>query len=193
MSVTPLDCASLAIATPVGPSSGVTISIFAPRLMSAVASFSWVASLPCALSIRNWACVYPASAKASVRYGASKSTQRVDDVVSGRITPTCRELDPLVANFVSALNGDITDSTLVEKELMLSPEGTVLEPLPDEPDDPPDDPQAAAVRLTTAAKPTKPTARRLYMAWPCARERRPPSLLLISIPHTPFARGHLMS
>ena len=70
----------------------------APRLMSAVASFSSVASLPCALSIRYCAWVYPASAKASFRYGWSKLTYRVDDVVSGRITPTCRVLAPLVAN-----------------------------------------------------------------------------------------------
>src|SRR5215467_2958178 len=144
------------MATPVGPSSGVTIRIFAPRLMSAVASFSWVASLPCALSIRNCAWVYPASAKASVRYGWSKLTQRCDDVVSGRTTPTCRLFDPLVANCVSGLNGDITDATSVEKESMLT-FGTVFDP-DDEPDDPPDDPQAAAVKLTTPARATRLTA-----------------------------------
>src|SRR5580704_8357814 len=100
----------------------------APRLMSAVASFSSVESLPCALSIRYCAWVYPASAKASFRYGWSKSTYRVDDVVSGRITPTCRELAPLVANWVSALNADIVVPMLTVKELMLSPDGIVFEP-----------------------------------------------------------------
>jgi hypothetical protein len=49
------------------------------------------------LSILYCDWVYPASAKAAFRYGASKLTYRVDDVVSGRITPTCREFAPLVA------------------------------------------------------------------------------------------------
>jgi hypothetical protein len=62
----------------------------------------------------------------------------------------------LVAYFVSDLNGDITEATSVEKELMLSPFGTVFEP-PDDPDPPPDDPQAAAARLRTAARPTPPS------------------------------------
>src|SRR5215468_10920203 len=169
--MTPFCSASLAIATPVGPSSGSMMRTLAPRLMSAVASFSWVASLPCALSIRNCDWVYPASAKASVRYGWSKLTHRCEDVVSGRTTPTCRLFDPLVANFVSALNGDITDATFVEKELMVT-FGTVLEP-PDEPDDPPDDPHAAAARLTTPARATPPT-------------RRADFLLLSCIPQDPF-------
>src|SRR5215469_2941952 len=142
---------------PVGPSSGVTISTFAPRLMSAVASFSILTSLACALSIRNCAWVYPASAKAAVMYGWSKSTHRCDDVVSGRITPTCRLLAPLVAYFVRFLNGDITDATFVENELMVT-FGTVFEPLEDEPpDDPPDEPQPAIVRPATAARLTNPT------------------------------------
>src|ERR1700730_2410340 len=65
MRITPLDSASCAIATPVGPSSGSMIRTLAPRLMSAVASLSSVASLPCALSIRycvgglNWPMVGP--------------------------------------------------------------------------------------------------------------------------------------
>src|SRR5262249_49887950 len=135
--------------------------------MSAVASFSWVASLPCALSIRNCDWVYPASANASVRYGWSKLTHRVDDVVSGRMTPTCRLLDPLVANFVSCLNGAITDATLVEKESMLSPLGTVFEPPPDDAEPPPDDPHAAAVRLTAPSRATQPAARSLFLLFSC--------------------------
>src|SRR6516162_6488868 len=148
----------------------------APRLMSAVASFSWVWSPDCSLSIRNCAWVYPASAKAAFRYGASKLTYRVDDVVSGRITPTCRVVAPLVAKWVSGLNAAIVGPTLTVKELMLT-FGIVLEPIGAVDED--DDPQPAAIRLATAARPTQPTR------W----ERQPPSLLLPSpIPHTPFAR-----
>src|SRR5258706_15326916 len=110
--------------------------------MSAVASVSSVASLPCALSIRYCACVYPASAKAAFRHGASKLTYRADDVGSGRITPTCRVLAPLVANCVSGFNWDIVDATSTEKELMLSPAGILFEP-PNVHVDGPHDPQPA--------------------------------------------------
>src|SRR5271163_846052 len=79
--------------------------------------------------MRNSDEVYPASVKASFRYGASKSTHRVDDVVSGRITPTCRLLAPLVAAAVSDLNWDIVDAMFTVKELMLSPAGTAAEPV----------------------------------------------------------------
>src|SRR6516162_3898102 len=98
--------------------------------MSAVASLSWVASLPCALSIRNCFEVNPAAVKACFRYGSSKSTHRVDDVVSGRTTPTCRLLAPLVAAAASALNWDIVGAMLTVKELMLTA-GTVAEPVAD--------------------------------------------------------------
>src|SRR5215470_399322 len=151
--VTPLDWASFAIASPVGPSSGSTMRTLAPRLMSAVASFSWVWSLPCALSILYCAWVYPASAKAAFRYGASKLTYRVDEVVSGRITPTCRLLAPLVANAVSGLNWDIVAAMLTLKELMLSPDGILFEP-PDVPVDEDDDPQPAAIRPAVAVNAT---------------------------------------
>src|SRR6516164_8738381 len=96
--------------------------------MSAVASLSWVASLPCALSIRNCAEVYPAAVKACVRYGWSKSTHRVDDVVSGRTTPTCRLLAPLVPAAASALNRDIVGAMCTVKESMLT-DGTAAEPV----------------------------------------------------------------
>jgi len=61
---------------------------------------------------------------------------------------------------------------------MLSPEGTVFEPLaaPDD-DDGEDEPQAAAARLITAARLTQNTGR-------SERERRPP--LLLCIPQSPF-------
>ena len=99
--------------------------------MSAVASLSWVASLPCALSMRYSEAVNPASVKDCFRYGASKSTHRVDDVVSGRTTPTCRLLAPLVAAWPSALSWFIVAPMLTVKEPMLSPAGTDAEPLAD--------------------------------------------------------------
>src|SRR5215469_14986820 len=177
--MTPLDCASCAIALPVGPSSGSMMRTLAPRLMSAVASFSWVASLPCALSTRNCAPVYPAAVKACFRYGWSKSTYLVDDVVSGRITPTCRLLAPLVANSVSGLSLDIVDAMSTLNELMLSPAGILLEPPPPDDDGEVDDPQPAAVRAATAARLAHPTRReRRNAPWPCERECQPPSVLL---------------
>src|SRR5579872_7334281 len=107
---------------PVGLSSSSTTRTLAPALMSAVARLSWVASLPCALSILNCELLSPAAVKAVVRYGASKSTHRVDDVVSGRTTPICRP-DP--ADPVSPLSVDIVDAMSTVKESTLSPEGTV--------------------------------------------------------------------
>src|SRR6516225_3973710 len=172
--------------------------ISAPRLMSAVASLSWVASLPCALSMRNCDEVYPAAVKACVRYGASKSTHRFDDVVSGRTTPTCRLLAPLVPAAVSALNRDIVGAMLTVKELMLT-DGTVVEPLADAEADEDDVAagadeleeldeleQPAAIRARVAARATQPSrGKRRNLPSPCGREPRPPSLLLPSvIPHT---------
>src|SRR5215469_7614439 len=184
--MTPLDWASFAIASPVGPSSGSTMRTLAPRLMSAVASFSWVWSLPCALSIRYCCWVYPASAKAAFRYGWSKLTYCVDDVVSGRITPTCRLVAPLVAKWVSGLNAAIVGPTFTVKELMLT-FGIVLEPLAVGVDED-DDPQPAAIRLATAARPTQPARRECRnVPPPCERERRPPSLLLPSPIPTPLS------
>jgi hypothetical protein len=56
------------------------------------------------------------------------------------------------------LNGDITDATSVENELTLM-FGIVLEPPADDPEPEPDDPQAAAAKLTAAARPTHATRR----------------------------------
>src|SRR5215472_9928051 len=190
--VTPFCWASFAIATPVGPSSGHTIRILAPRLMSAVASLSWVASLPCALSMRNSAEVYPAAVKACRRYGASKLTYRVDDVVSGRTTPTCRLLAPFVPAAASALNRDIVGVMLTVKESMLT-DGTVVEPAAagDEADEVDvaagvdvldEDEQPAAIRPRAAARATQPSrGKRRNLPSPCERESRPPPLLLPSI------------
>jgi hypothetical protein len=64
------------------------------------------------------------------------------------------------------------------KELVLSPLGIVFEPLDVVPDGD-DDPQAAAAKLTTAARLTQATGR-------TEREREAPLLLLRSIPQNPF-------
>jgi len=88
------------------------------------------------------------------------------------------------------LNVDIVDAMSTVKELMVSPDGTVFEPLDVVVvDDELDDEQPAATRAATA-RPTQPSRReRLNMPWPCERECQPPSLLLVTrIPHTPFAR-----
>src|SRR5215472_16977830 len=161
MRVTPFCWASFAIATPVGPSSGHTIRTLAPRLMSAVASLSWVASLPCALSMRNCAVRYPAAVKACVRYGWSKSTHRFDDVVSGRTTPTCRLLAPLVPAAASALNRHIVGAMLTVKELMLTA-GTEADAdadadVADEVDELDEDEQPAATRARAAARASQPS------------------------------------
>src|SRR5580704_19594485 len=130
--------------------------------MSAVTSLSWVASLPCAFWMRYSELVNPASVKDRFRYGASKSTHRVDDVVSGRTTPTCRLVDPLVAAWPSVLSWFIVAPMLTVKEPMLSPAGTVAElddPVADalaeldELEDELDELQAAAVSARAAARP----------------------------------------
>ncbi len=154
------------------------IRILAPRLMSAVASLSSVASLPWALSTRNCDEVNPASVNASLMYGASKSTHRVDDVVSGRITPICRLEAPLVPAEASDLNWDIVDEMSTVKELTLSPVGTVAEADEDDDDEDvdgvdEDDEQPAAIRATAAAAATTPSRGR-------ERECPPPCLLLPS-------------
>ena len=111
-------------------------------------------------------------------YGASKSTHRVDDVVSGRITPICRPLAPLVAAAASPLNWDIVDEMSTVKELMLSPAGTVAEPPAAALDEVPalaadedagaaelaveDDEQPAATMAVTAATATRPSLGRRH-------------------------------
>jgi len=86
----------------------------------------------------------------------------------------------------------MVDAMSTVKELMLRPDGIVLEPLDvvvDEDDDEDELLQAAAARHKAAARLTHATRRkRLDVPWPCERECHPPSLLLPSrIPHTPFA------
>ena len=79
------------------------------------------------------------------------------------------------------INLAIVGPMLTVKELMLSPDGTVFEPLGavDDEDDVDDDPQPATIRPATAAKPTQPT-----------RPKRPLPLLPSRITHAPFARRH---
>src|ERR1700680_2831703 len=91
----------------------------APCVMSAWASASSVASLPCALSILNSDALYPAIWKAFVKYGKSELTHRVDEVVSGMITPT-RPLPAPCRDFSVAMAAKLTS-----KDETLSPEGIV--------------------------------------------------------------------
>src|SRR5215468_3671327 len=188
--MTPFCSASLAIATPVGPSSGHMMRTLAPRLMSAVASFSSVASLPCALSIRNCELVYPAAVRAFWKYGASKSTHRVDEVVSGRMTPTCRLEAPLVAAWVSGWSWDIVLLMSTVKSLVLSAGAELLADGDDEvaagadvagadeeDAEDVDEEQPEAITARPAARATTPSrGRSLNVPWPCERECPPPCL-----------------
>jgi hypothetical protein len=110
--------------------------------------------------------------------------------VSGRITPTCRLLAPLVPAAVSDLNWDIVDAMSTVKELMLTA-GTVAEPLVAGLDEVPalteaagaagvvdedeDDEQPAATMAVIAATATQPNlGRDLNVPWPSERECHPP-------------------
>src|ERR1700722_3913789 len=73
---------------PTPESGGCTTSPVAPLMIAYGASMNWVASLPSAFSTVYCDDVSPAFWKDSFRYGASNSTYRVDDTVSGRITAT---------------------------------------------------------------------------------------------------------
>src|SRR5215469_1526129 len=88
MTVTPAVLASCSMCAPVPESSGQMISTVAPWLMADCAMLTWVASLPSAFCTVRSDDGSPAAANAAFRYGASNSTQRVDDVVSGRMTAT---------------------------------------------------------------------------------------------------------
>jgi hypothetical protein len=99
------------------------------------------------------------------------------------------------------LNWDIVDEMSTVKELMLSPDGTVAEPLVAGLDEVPalgedagvdedaevvdgDDEQPAATMAATAATATQPNRGRDLMPWPCERGGRPPRpLLSSSIPY----------
>jgi hypothetical protein len=99
------------------------------------------------------------------------------------------------------LNWDIVDEMSTVKELMLSPDGTVAEPLVAGLDEVPalgedaaaaevvdeDDEQPATTMAATAATATQPNlGRGLNVPWPCERECHPPCPLLPrSIPY-PF-------
>src|ERR1700694_5541386 len=103
-------------------------------------------SLPMALSILKSELEYPAMVNALVRYGRSYWTYRVDDTVSGRMTPT----SPLPAA-VSGLS-DAIGEKLLSSELTLSPDGTVTAPPPDD-DGVLLDPHAAATATTPSTAP----------------------------------------
>src|SRR5438477_6267126 len=87
--------------------------------MSACASASALASSPWALSILYSDDEYPAASKAFFRYGRSNWVYRVDEVVSGRMTPT----DPLPAACRS-FSWAIAEK-LWSNDLTPSPAGTV--------------------------------------------------------------------
>src|SRR5512142_3484051 len=88
MTVTPAALASCSMCAPVPESSGQMISTPAPLVMSDCAMLTCVASLPSAFCTTRFDAGSPAAANAAFRYGASNSTHRVDDVVSGRMTAT---------------------------------------------------------------------------------------------------------
>jgi hypothetical protein len=162
--------------------------------------------------MRNSDELNPAAVKACLMYGASKSTHRVDDVVSGRITPICRLLAPLVADAASPLNWLISDEMSTLKESTLSPDGTVAEPpaAADERDaddaaaelgaaaaeldelDELDELQAAAVTATTAATIATDPRRltRRNVSAPCRPECEPFSGLLPSLIPCPSTLMH---
>src|ERR1700723_2875454 len=111
MTGTPWALAYDSMCAPTPESSASTTSTVAPLVMSVWASLNWVASLPSAFCTTYCDDLSPAFWKDSFRYGASNSTYRVDDTVSGRITAT----EPLPA--------DVTDLScaIAEKELLRSP------------------------------------------------------------------------
>src|ERR1700722_784515 len=88
MTGTPWALAYDSMCAPTPESSASTTSTVAPLVMSVWASLNWVASLPSAFCTTYCDDVSPAFWKDSFRYGASNSTYRVDDTVSGRITAT---------------------------------------------------------------------------------------------------------
>jgi len=71
---------------PAPESSGSTTSTLAPLVMADWAMLNWVASLPSAFWMVKSEDDRPAAVTACLRYGASNSTYRVEETVSGRIT-----------------------------------------------------------------------------------------------------------
>jgi hypothetical protein len=117
-------------------------------------------------------------------------------------------LAPLVAAAANDLNWDIVDEMSTVKELMLSPDGTVAEPLVAGLDEVPalgedaadaevvevgeDDEQPAAITAATAATATQPNrGTDLNVPWPCERGGRPPRPLLSSSIPYPFRHNAL--
>src|ERR1700728_2129305 len=102
MTATPCDLASDSMCAPTPESSGSTTSTLAPLVMADWASLNCVASLPSASSTVRSDEDRPASVNASLRYGASNSTYRVEETVSGRITVTL-PLPAAATDFRSAM------------------------------------------------------------------------------------------
>jgi hypothetical protein len=110
------------------------------------------------------------------------------------------------------LSSDIVDAMFTVKELMLSPAGTVAEPLDagvdelaeadpveagalDELDELDDEHPATVMPTTAAVSPTQPSRRKpRSAASPCEWEGRPPLVLIICpIPYVPSLERVLMS
>src|SRR5689334_340672 len=139
------------MAAPEPGSSGSTSSTEAPAVMSASACCCIVLVLPWALSILKSLELSPAAWNASFRYGASNSTYRAEDVVSGSRTPIMPlPLEARPFSFCISVNWTLNADALRFGTLTLPPE------LPLEL--PPDEPQAAATVRTTPAR-TQPSSR----------------------------------
>src|ERR1700689_3200619 len=88
---------------PTPESSGSTTSTLAPLVMADWAMLNWVESWPRAFSTVRSEDDRPAAVNACLRYGASNSTYRVEETVSGRITVTlplpaaATDLSPVIA------------------------------------------------------------------------------------------------
>src|SRR6188768_1861771 len=85
MVLMPWACAFFKHAAPEALSRFVVMRTLTPALIMPSHSVPNLATLPCAFWM---SALTPASANAVVRYGRSLFSQRADDSVSGRITPT---------------------------------------------------------------------------------------------------------
>src|ERR1700735_2734292 len=134
MTGTPWALAYDSMCAPTPESSASTTSTLAPLVLAVWASLNWVASLPSAFSTVYCEDLSPAFWKDSFRYGASNTTYRVDDTVSGRITVTLPL--PLAARGLSVAMAEnvlsiwVSDRCGTDDALGLEPEEPLDELLP---------------------------------------------------------------
>src|ERR1700733_2070515 len=145
MTGTPWALAYDSMCAPTPESSASTTSTVAPLVMSVWASLNWVASLPSAFCTTYCDDLSPAFWKDSFRYGASNSTYRVDDTVSGRITATLPL--PLAARGLSVAMAENVLSIWLSESCGTA--ALLLLLLPEEPLD--ELPQAATTRAALPA------------------------------------------